>query len=325
MKFIISLSFILNFSFFYYCLNIKNNNIKVFLKNIITTIYSLLLLYLYPNMSFYIIPLIYNLVSCDNGHFKYYFIIFEFMFIVVFKNYLKFNVINVLIQLGLISGVYISLNFFINLPFFIEIIIYSFVISFNNKFNINYKYFIANFLALSIFFFLSNYVYKKIAFPKDSLTNLQKYGYLNLINKKLLNDRKDYSILFIDIDDFKYINDSFGHIIGNKILKELATILKRSIRPTDFIVRYGGEEFIIILQNTEKNTAIEIAERIRKKVESHTFINENKCLNITISIGISSSNEHYKNFFALINTADKNLYKAKSSGKNCIYPKYTVL
>lgn len=325
MKFIMSLSFIINFSFFYYCLNIRNNNIKVFLKNIVTIICSLLLLYLYPNMNFYLIPLIYNLVSNDNDYFKYYSIIFEFILIIILKNYLKLNVLNALFQLSLISGIYILLNFFISLPFFMKIIVYSFVISFDNRFNLNYKYFIANFLALSIFFFLSDYVYKKINFPKDSLTNLQKYGYLNLINKKLLNDRKNYSILFIDIDDFKYINDSFGHTIGNKVLKELATILKKSIRPTDFIVRYGGEEFIIILQNTEKNTAIEIAERIRKKVESHTFLDEKKYLNITISTGISSSNENNKNFSDLINIADKNLYTAKSLGKNCIYPKHTVL
>lgn len=152
----------------------------------------------------------------------------------------------------------------------------------------------------------------------DGLTSLYNHRFLmekleesyNLWrNKKQL-----FSIALFDIDDFKKVNDTYGHIYGDKVLQDVAGILKENVRETDFAGRYGGEEFLVIFPNTDLKSAKNVAERIRQAIENFEFPEKNQ---ITVSGGIKEYNGTLiKNF---IHEVDINLYQAKKSGKNCIY------
>ncbi|MCK7479032.1 MAG: GGDEF domain-containing protein [Candidatus Moduliflexus flocculans] len=125
------------------------------------------------------------------------------------------------------------------------------------------------------------------------------------------------SVAIFDIDDFKMINDTYGHQFGDKVLAEIARTIKNSLRRTDYVTRYGGEkEFIVILPETDLDrTAIPI-ERLRKKVEQAEFKYEDIIVRVTISIGIASLTPSVKNEQDIINRADTALYVAKNNGKN---------
>lgn len=125
------------------------------------------------------------------------------------------------------------------------------------------------------------------------------------------------TIMLIDIDRFKNINDTKGHPVGDEVLKRIAGIIKKFVRETDYPCRYGGEEFVLVLPNTTTKEAVTIAERIRKSVEKSTFIFENREeLYITISIGIASFPSDAKEKQELVDKADKALYFSKESGRN---------
>lgn len=124
------------------------------------------------------------------------------------------------------------------------------------------------------------------------------------------------SLLLVDIDYFKKINDTFGHQVGDFILIELAKLLKNSVRLTDIVARYGGEEFAVILAETKLNDAVIVAERLRKLVEATRFTMGKHNLNITISIGVASLDMKTKSPEQLIKRADMALYEAKKLGRN---------
>ena len=135
----------------------------------------------------------------------------------------------------------------------------------------------------------------------------------------------DISCLFIDIDHFKNINDSYGHRTGDNILKEVAQIIRELVRSTDVVARYGGEEFIVLLSHKGKEKANEIAERIRETVEKMIFTgSQNENITVTISIGINTlkSDQHQgdpNNIASLfVEYADRALYQAKNNGRNRI-------
>jgi len=121
------------------------------------------------------------------------------------------------------------------------------------------------------------------------------------------------SIAIFDIDDFKKVNDSKGHVYGDQVLVDVASIIKKSIRCTDFAGRYGGEEFMVIFPNTTLSVASKISERIRQAVEDYNFVNG---LRITISGGVSQYNNEKITEF--VHSADTKLYSAKRNGKNQI-------
>lgn len=121
------------------------------------------------------------------------------------------------------------------------------------------------------------------------------------------------SIAIFDIDDFKKVNDSKGHVYGDQVLVDVASIMKKSIRGTDFTGRYGGEEFMVIFPNTTLSVASKISERIRQAVEGHSLVDG---LRITISGGVSQYNS--ETITELVHSADTRLYSAKRSGKNQI-------
>lgn len=151
---------------------------------------------------------------------------------------------------------------------------------------------------------------------KDKLTGLYAKDIFQIFLDKEFSlasrKRNDLCLIMLDIDDFKKINDSFGHQIGDEVLEKLGKTINSNIRQMDFACRYGGEEFAIIMPNSNKNDAIKLAKRLRKKVEELNFSN----FNITISLGISILTQKVKNSSDLIKTADKALYSAKKRGKN---------
>jgi len=151
----------------------------------------------------------------------------------------------------------------------------------------------------------------------DPLTNLYNRTFLNeFLEKKLLESSRynfPLSIAMIDIDFFKKINDTYGHLTGDCVLKELALLLKKSFRGSDVVARYGGEEFLVIMPFANLKDACKKMEYFRKIVESHNFCMEN--LKVTISVGVSEYDKK-ENMFGLIEKADTNLYEAKTNGRN---------
>jgi len=149
----------------------------------------------------------------------------------------------------------------------------------------------------------------------DSLTGLWHHGYFQYLLgeevKSASSKKLFFTLLMIDIDDFKNFNDAYGHQAGDAILKSISNIFREAARKIDIIARYGGEEFTIILPNTKKKEALVVAERLRKSVEENEHMK-----NITVSIGVASFPEDGEEKEILISKADRALYKAKSTGKN---------
>lgn len=158
---------------------------------------------------------------------------------------------------------------------------------------------------------------------KDELTNCYNRKYLNEVLPvniiKNINEGKNLAVCMMDIDEFKSINDTYGHLCGDAILKEVGRILNLSVRKNiDYIIRYGGDEFIIVLNDMEYKNAINRIERIKTKLENKVFKYEDNLINLTSSFGISFLGENLKDYKSLIDYADKMLYKSKGKGKDNI-------
>ncbi|WP_313559748.1 diguanylate cyclase [Ruminiclostridium cellobioparum] len=156
---------------------------------------------------------------------------------------------------------------------------------------------------------------------KDFLTGLnnarQFDAIYNNIIEKSKTDKRQISLLFLDIDFFKKVNDTYGHEDGDIVLKTLGDLLIHNCRDIDIVSRNGGEEFSVILPDCTSDLALEIAERLRKKVENTSFILSNGVIiKITISIGISSYPDKISNINILKEKADEALYSAKRAGRN---------
>jgi len=156
----------------------------------------------------------------------------------------------------------------------------------------------------------------------DYLTNLWNHGYFQYLLQAEMEKAKatktKLSLVTVDIDNFKVYNDTLGHQAGDKILRDLAQLLRNQSRKMDHVCRYGGEEFTIILPQTEQKEAYMIAERLRVDIQNYPFLNEeifpNKTL--TVSVGIATFPENGLLPAELITSSDKSLYKAKNQGKN---------
>jgi len=138
--------------------------------------------------------------------------------------------------------------------------------------------------------------------------------------KKAEVEQKNVCLLVLDIDHFKKINDTYGHDVGDIVLREVVSIIRSSIRNQDIVVRWGGEEFLIAIANVPPEKAREIAERIRSRVENTPIvINDQIKLKVTVSIGVACTEKEGTYFFDdLFNIADKRLYRAKRSGRNLV-------
>ncbi len=155
----------------------------------------------------------------------------------------------------------------------------------------------------------------------DQLTGLYNRHSLSHLLPKYFNSTSGHttplSLMVLDIDHFKHINDTYGHTRGNDVLKKFGQLISSSFRSEDLVARYGGEEFVVLMAHAPIEHALEKAEELRKYIESHLI----EGLKITISIGIASADSH-ADFEALFNQADSALYNAKNSGRNqtIIYP-----
>lgn len=128
----------------------------------------------------------------------------------------------------------------------------------------------------------------------------------------------DFSILMFDIDHFKKINDGHGHLAGDHVLRMVCQIVKKLLRTTDHIGRYGGEEFVIIFPHTPLDEASQVAERIRILIHEHSFIFDKKQIPVAISGAVNQVSKHFDTYVALIKETDEGLYLAKQSGRNQI-------
>jgi two-component system, cell cycle response regulator len=157
----------------------------------------------------------------------------------------------------------------------------------------------------------------------DDLTRLFNARYLELMLsrecKSFTDGGKPFALLFIDIDGLKAINDAHGHLVGSKIIAEAARILKGCLRDTDVASRWGGDEFVILLRNTDAAGALVVAERIRSRIESQPFLaREQKRLSATVSIGVATAPANGTEKNQLLNAADAAMYQAKKAQKNFV-------
>jgi diguanylate cyclase (GGDEF)-like protein len=157
----------------------------------------------------------------------------------------------------------------------------------------------------------------------DDLTKLHNARYLRqfLLNEIRRARRYGSSVaaLFLDLDDFKQINDEHGHLVGSHVLMEMAAVILSSIRDTDAVARYGGDEFVIVLPDTGTELAGQVAERIRQKIIRHTFNGGRRLqLSLTASFGVAAFPKHASSPQQLIACADTAMYEAKAANKNCV-------
>jgi len=154
----------------------------------------------------------------------------------------------------------------------------------------------------------------------DGLTQLLNHRHFQEILsqefKRLERESTFLSLLMLDIDHFKKFNDTYGHPVGDQVLKKVARILKDSCREIDFVARYGGEEFAVLLINTDQDGAIQMAERIRQTIAKDTFMVDDLSLQVTASLGVATYPDNCTEKQSLIDFADQALYQAKSGGRN---------
>jgi diguanylate cyclase (GGDEF)-like protein len=155
----------------------------------------------------------------------------------------------------------------------------------------------------------------------DDVTDLYNARYLlaalDRESSRAERSRLDLSVLFLDLDRFKLVNDSHGHLVGSRVLRELGHVLRDSIRTIDTVGRYGGDEFTILLVDTNHEGAMQVAERIRRTVEETLFGRDRGLrLELTLSVGVSSFPTHGSGREDLLDRADKAMYLAKALGRN---------
>ena len=167
-----------------------------------------------------------------------------------------------------------------------------------------------------------NKLFKRVLYlaNHDSLTRTMNRHFFFQKGEYLLQyaNRMEFSVIMLDIDHFKRLNDDFGHHVGDKVLQHFAEIIRCNLRAEDLFARIGGEEFVLLLWNTEPFEAQDIAERIRKRVEKTPMHqSDGSDLYITVSVGITHQNEpQSQDLQHLINIADQALYQAKHRGRN---------
>ena len=159
----------------------------------------------------------------------------------------------------------------------------------------------------------------------DGVTGLYNYRFcLECLQEQLRISQKagkPLTLMMIDLDHFKRVNDRYGHITGDAVLRQFGEVLKSNVRESDYVCRYGGEEFCIILPGTDSHHALELADRLRRSLHHHTFVDVHGVpleTRITASIGIATFPEHARNEADLRRAADQALYKVKKEGRDAV-------
>ena len=159
----------------------------------------------------------------------------------------------------------------------------------------------------------------------DDVTDLYNQRYLPMVLDKEIaratREKGTFAVLFLDIDYFKAVNDTCGHLVGSQILVEISEIIKDQIRTSDFAFRYGGDEFVVLLPQTDVDKAQVVAERIREAVEANGFSIEGVPaeIKLTVSIGLSGFPQHATTSEEIIQLADDAMYLAKNKSRNTVY------
>jgi diguanylate cyclase (GGDEF)-like protein len=157
----------------------------------------------------------------------------------------------------------------------------------------------------------------------DDLTHLYNSRYLNLVlrkeTKRASRNGRPLSLLFIDLDGFKGVNDTHGHLCGSRALVEAAAVIRGSARETDVVARFGGDEFALVLPDTGSDGAFAVGERIRERVAAHMFLaGDGLNIHLTVSVGVATLPDVAASADELMQAADKAMYRVKDAGKNGI-------
>ncbi len=155
----------------------------------------------------------------------------------------------------------------------------------------------------------------------DSLTGVwNRRAILEVLGRELCRSGQERStgVLMVDLDHFKSVNDTYGHLVGDMILRETGRRLARTVRSHDFVGRYGGEEFLIVAPGTNQNELCELAERLRMAVEDIPFFTGRHEIPVTLSIGVTIAPSSERCMTSVITLADSALYQAKEFGRNCV-------
>jgi two-component system, cell cycle response regulator len=162
----------------------------------------------------------------------------------------------------------------------------------------------------------------KVLSIHDGMTGVFNHAHaieeVNLEIERAKRYNVEFSIILLDVDNFKEVNDSYGHLAGNFVLKSIARLIETNLRTIDIIGRYGGDEFVVILPQIDLDNTLIAGERLRQAVESETFVYNDNPIRLTISLGVAIY-QVGKSTQTLIKIADDNLYRAKKEGKNRIY------
>ena len=231
-----------------------------------------------------------------------------FLFAHIF--YILFNIYGVLFYMGLVESTYLS-SHGVGIGIALEALILSYLVSY--KFKVMEQEKEESRVKQMELMLLAT---------TDSITKLYNRRYFTEVSEKLMTlskrKKEDISIIMIDIDKFKSVNDNYGHQFGDEVLISLSDKLRSTQRESDVICRYGGEEFVILLPNSSLKATVSVAQKIRKLVEESTLtLPSSKDFKYTISLGVSQINiDNETDSKAAIKRADDALYKAKESGRN---------
>jgi diguanylate cyclase (GGDEF)-like protein len=158
----------------------------------------------------------------------------------------------------------------------------------------------------------------------DPLTKLMNRGFLKEFLQREVNrssrSRRPFSIIMGDVDHFKWVNDQHGHDCGDRMLEHLARILRKNLRSEDVICRWGGEEFLFLLPETDLEEAGDVAEKLRHKIEKSPLSFKDMEISVTMSFGVTTHTPGDRNTSSCINAADRRLYEAKKQGRNQVVP-----
>lgn len=170
----------------------------------------------------------------------------------------------------------------------------------------------------------------KVMATTDALTLINNRRTFMSIGDEIFAYAKRYdepfSIILMDIDHFKKVNDQYGHLVGDKVLKNIAKLLRSLIRESDLLARYGGEEFILLLPNTPKDAALTFAENLRQQVEkSQVDCGNGLTVSCTLSLGVAEYQSNFITLDEITNAADQALYQAKKHGRNKVVSSANLL
>lgn len=157
----------------------------------------------------------------------------------------------------------------------------------------------------------------------DDLTGLYNQKYLSLVLdneiESAIRESSTFTVLFMDIDYFKSVNDTRGHFIGSRLLREVGRLFQYHIRRSDYAFRYGGDEFVVVLPGIQGEKAMAAAERLRINIEKSNFIIDGEQIKLTISIGLATFPDHAKSHKEIIKMADEAMYCGKNKSRNIVY------